>query len=130
MSYAVIPLPQAANVSLATVLDNNVETQINLTTTDHGLYIDVTYDGVPVINARLCQDRTDLNPAKYLGMPQNLFFADTQGTSNPQYTGFGSRWLLCYGAIPVSATPPAGSYFVASGGELDSTFVLDQSTLG
>lgn len=97
MSYTIIPLNPVANQQLSTVLDDNVATQISLTTTDYGMYIDVVYNGVFVIQARLCQDRTDVNPAKYLGMPQSLFFADTQGTSDPVFAGLGSRYLLCYG---------------------------------
>jgi hypothetical protein len=98
MSYAIIPLsPASANQSVSTTLDENVPVDINVTTTDYGMFIDVAYNGVQVIQGRLCQDRTDLNPAKYLGMPQSLFFADTQGTTDPVYTGFGTRYLLCYG---------------------------------
>jgi hypothetical protein len=101
VSYDVIPLQAQANQFLNTVLDDNVPCTINLTTTDYGLFIDVTYNGIPIVNGRLCQDRTDLVPDKYLGMPQNLFFADTQGTSDPQYAGFGTRYLLCYGQAGV-----------------------------
>lgn len=99
MSYTIIPLQQKANQTFDCVLDNAVPCTINLTTTDYGLFVDVTYNGSKVASARLCQDRTNLNPYPYLGMPQALFFADTQGTNDPQFAGFGTRYLLCYGAM-------------------------------
>lgn len=96
MTYIVIPVPATPNPVLQCVLDG-LQAQISLTTTDSGLFADVLYNGVPVANGRLCLDRTDINPARYNGLPQALFFADTQGTSDPTYDGFGTRYLLVYG---------------------------------
>lgn len=97
MSLVSIPLDATrANQTLACVLDGKT-CVLNLTTTDFGLFADVTYNGSPIVNARRCQDRRNLNPYAYLGMPQPLFFADLQGTSDPVYTGFNTRYLLCYG---------------------------------
>lgn len=96
MTYQIIPLPTDANVTFSAVLDGQ-EADINLTTTDYGLFADVAYNGQPVINARLCLDRTDINPNRYNGLPQALFFADLQGTTNPQQSGFNSRYVLVYG---------------------------------
>lgn len=100
MSYTIIPVPAGqANPSFSVMLDDNVFTQINLMTTDHGLFMDVVYGGNPICNARLCTDRTSVNNHAYLGMPQALFWADTQGNEPPQYSGFNTRWLLCYGDL-------------------------------
>ena len=96
MTYTVVPLQPLANQEFSCVLDGQTA-QISLTTTDYGLFADIVYNGVVVINSRLCLDRTDLNPSRYLGMPQGLFFVDTQGTSDPVYTGFGTQYLLVYG---------------------------------
>lgn len=96
MTYAIVPLQPDANQTVSAVLDGQ-SAQITLTTTDYGLFADVVYNGVAVANARLCLDRTDINPNRYLGMPQGLFFVDTQGRIDPIYTGFGTRYLLVYG---------------------------------
>lgn len=96
MTYAIVPLQPDANQTVSAVLDGQ-SAQITLTTTDYGLFADVVYNGVAVANARLCLDRTDINPNRYLGMPQGLFFVDTQGITDPVYTGFGTRYLLVYG---------------------------------
>ncbi len=96
MTYQIVQLSVTANQSFSVVLDGQ-NADVNLTTTDYGLFADVAYAGVPVISGRLCLDRVDLNPNRYNGMPQALFFADTQGTSDPVWTGFNSRYVLVYG---------------------------------
>lgn len=96
MSYQVIPVQPLAIQSFSCVLDGQ-QTQFTITSTDRGVFADVVYNGVSVIAGRLCEDRTDINPARYNGLTQGLFFADQQGTSDPVYTGFGTRYLLLYG---------------------------------
>lgn len=96
MTYQVLQLPAAPNQAFDCVLDGR-QANINLTTTDYGLYADVTYDGEPVITGRLCLDRVDINANRYTGLPQALFFADLQGTTDPQWSGFNTRYLLVYG---------------------------------
>jgi hypothetical protein len=96
MTQVVIPLSATPNQTITAILDG-AAAQITLTTTDYGLFADVLYDGVSVALGRLCLDRTDINPNRYLGLPQLLAFADLQGITDPVYTGFGSRYLLLYG---------------------------------
>lgn len=96
MSYTIIPLQQQANQTFSCILDGQSAT-IALETTDYGLYATVAYNGVSVASGRLCLDRTNINSAGYLGMPQALFFADLQGQSDPVWTGFGTQYVLCYG---------------------------------
>lgn len=96
MTYLTIPLQDSANQSFSCTLDGAIA-QITLRTTDYGLFADVVYAGVSVAAGRICLDRTDINPNRYLGMPQALFFADLQGATDPVYTGFGTQYLLIYG---------------------------------
>jgi hypothetical protein len=96
MAYTLIPVQPVANQSFSCILDGQ-SAQIDLETTDYGLYATVAYSGVAVATSRLCLDRTDINSARYLGMPQALFFADLQGQTDPVYVGFGTRYVLCYG---------------------------------
>jgi hypothetical protein len=128
MSYTIIPLQPDANQTFDCVLDGG-DAQINLETTDYGLFADVVYNGVAVSTGRLCLDRTDINPARYNGLPQALFFADLQGTSDPVATGFGTRYVLVYGNPPQTID---NSIIVSFGqtGRLDIDFILDHSILG
>jgi hypothetical protein len=96
MAYVTIPLQLIANQEFSVVLDG-ATLQGTLTTTDYGLYLDATYDGVSIAAGRICLDRTNINSDSYLGLPQALFFADVQGISDPVYTGFNTRYLLLYG---------------------------------
>ena len=96
MTYTIIPLQQQANQTFSCILDGQ-SAQITLETTDYGLYATVIYNGVTVASSRLCLDRTNINSAFYNGMPQALFFADTQGDTDPDYIGFGTRFQLVYG---------------------------------
>lgn len=129
MSLLIIPVKATANQTASAVLDGK-NAQITLITTDFGLFADVTYDGTRVATGRLCLDRSDINAAKYLGMPQPLFFADLQGASDPQWDGFGTRYLLCYGTPPAATTAPVPTLEAAFEGRLDVDFVLDKSILG
>lgn len=99
MAYTIIPAQAVANQELSCILDG-LTARITLTTTDYGLFADVLYDDVPVANGRLCLDRTDINPDRYRGLPQFLGFADLQGTSDPTFDGFGTRFVLIYGNPP------------------------------
>lgn len=75
------------------------------------IYVDTHLNGQAISYAVLAQDVTVLVPtASYRGFLGNLLFTDTMGTSSPQYTGLGSRWVLIYltaaeYAAMVAATP-------------------------
>ena len=128
MSIVTIPIKAAANQTASAVLDGQ-NAQITLMTTDYGLFADVTYNGVRVATGRLCLDRTDINAAKYLGLPQPLFFADLQGTSDPQWAAFGTRYLLCYGTPDNTGTSGAPALTFPLDGHLGVDLVLDHSML-
>lgn len=59
-----------------------------------GLFIDLAVNDAPVLSGVLCLDRVWLVRNAYLGFPGDLTFIDTQGTSNPDYTGLGARFKL------------------------------------
>lgn len=61
-----------------------------------GLFVDVNVDGVDVIVAAIARDVTPLIAATYSGVVGNLLFVDTLGSSDPDYTGLGSRFSLVY----------------------------------
>jgi hypothetical protein len=103
VSYVIIPLQPVANQQASAILDGKLA-QMTVWTTDYGTFMDCLYDGVPVFTGRACLDRTDINAARYNGLPQFLGFVDTQGASDPTFDGFNSRYLLVYGNPSSTAT--------------------------
>jgi hypothetical protein len=70
--------------------------KINLYQKSTGVYLDLSIDNAPIITAVLCLDRVKLVRHKYLGFIGSLAFVDTQGKTDPDYTGFGARYVLIY----------------------------------
>lgn len=62
-----------------------------------GLYLDLTADNVPIATGAICRDRVWLIRDGYLGFRGDLAFVDTQGSSDPDYTGLQDRFLLLWG---------------------------------
>lgn len=62
-----------------------------------GLYMDLVVNGTPVTTCVRCVEGARLLlDRKYLGFIGDFGFIDTQGNSDPVYTGLGSRWQLLY----------------------------------
>lgn len=61
-----------------------------------GVFLTLTANGATVITSRLCRDRVSLVRGAHLPFAGTLAFVDTQGTSDPDYAGFGSRYKLAY----------------------------------
>lgn len=95
MSLQTVPLVVTPNQEFSVVLnDRNVG--ITLRTMQGALYADVVCQGVPICAGQLCLDRVDITPrAVYLGFPDlSLTFADLRGTSDPEWSEFGTRYVL------------------------------------
>lgn len=61
-----------------------------------GIYVDLNSNGADISIGVIAHDVVPLVPTTYLGFSGNLIFTDTQGTSDPTYTGLGSRYQLVY----------------------------------
>lgn len=90
-----IPLAVTPNQVLSLVL-GTYTVAITVRTLGGQTYITAVCDGVPVCAGQVCRDRVLLTPrAQYLGFPDlQLMFADLQGTSDPSWSAFGTRFLL------------------------------------
>lgn len=60
------------------------------------VFLDLTINGVRKITGTICRDRVNVARHAYTGFAGKLAFVDTQGTSDPEYTGFGTRYQLAY----------------------------------
>lgn len=70
--------------------------QIKIYQKSTGVYLDLSIENIPLVNTILCLDRVKLIRHSYLGFVGNLAFVDTQGMTDPIYTGMGSRYCLIY----------------------------------
>ncbi|QNT78286.1 phage baseplate plug family protein [Entomobacter blattae] len=61
-----------------------------------GTFMDIYKDGGPVILGMQCRNRTPLVQLAYLGFVGDLAFYDMQGAEDPDYTGFGHRFILVW----------------------------------
>ena len=60
------------------------------------MFLDLAVNGVPIAYAVQCKNMVSLVPTAYLGFSGWMIFLDTQGSSDPIYTGLGSRFVLLY----------------------------------
>lgn len=91
----IVPVQAVPNQTFAILLANQA-CQITLSTRLNGLFMDLVVGNVPVRNGVICQDRNPILRFSYLGFIGDFWFLDSQGTSDPVYTGLGSRYLFEY----------------------------------
>ncbi|WP_291365368.1 hypothetical protein [Acetobacter sp. UBA5411] len=90
-----IPLNATPRQSVTVPLSgSSVELEIYQLST--GLFMDVYLSGTLTIAGVLCQDRTWIIRKSCYGFPGDLSFVDTQGSSDPDYTGLTDRYVLIY----------------------------------
>lgn len=90
-----IPLTAVPNQVEAVALDGQSYI-ITVNQRSTGLYMDVFMNGAAIILGVLCEDRNLIIRNRYLGSPGDFFFYDTQGTTDPVYTGLAERYRLIY----------------------------------
>jgi hypothetical protein len=61
-----------------------------------GVFMSLKANDVQVVNFAICRDRVSIARKGYLPFVGTLSFIDTQGASDPDYTGFGTRYQLAY----------------------------------
>ena len=94
-TYQIIPLTTVASQSF-TVLLGSQQCAINVYQLSTGLYCDIVVSNNPIVSTMLCLNLVGLVREAYLGFTGQLFFFDTKGTSDPDYSGLGTRYQLVY----------------------------------
>lgn len=92
-----IPLSTVPSQVLSIQLSQN-SCRISVYQKRTGLFVDIRVNDRLVLAGALCRDRTWLVRGPHLGFPGDLAFFDTQGTSDPHYTGLGARFRLVWQA--------------------------------
>jgi len=94
----IIPLQAIPNQQLQVQLGTQPCT-ITVQQFAFGLFLSLYIGPTLILSNVLCENLVKIVRDAYLGFSGDLFFLDTQGNDNPDYTGLGSanaRYLLYY----------------------------------
>ena len=90
-----IPIKATPSQTLSVILGGQ-DCKISIRQKSTGVFLDLLVADSPVIMSQLCLDRVMLVRHPYLGFIGDLAFVDTQGVTDPAYSGFGDRYRLVY----------------------------------
>jgi hypothetical protein len=91
----IIPIAATPSQTLSVTLGGQ-SCQISIRQKSTGVFLDLLVSNAPVVLSALCLDRVSIVRKHYSGFVGGLVMLDTQGVTDPDYTGFGSRYLLAY----------------------------------
>lgn len=91
----VIPLQPIPSQSIEITLAGQPCT-INLWQTAYGMFATVLLNGVIVVSTVPCENLNRIVRGVYLGFVGDLAFLDLQGSSDPVFSGLGTRFVLLY----------------------------------
>lgn len=101
MALSIVPLQAISSQTVSVVLgDQNCQITV-ICRRGWGVFVSIWVDDNPIVYSSLARDRVGLVRYAYTGFSGDLYFADTEGTSDPDYTGIGERWLLVYDSAAV-----------------------------
>ena len=95
MTIQVIPI-NAVAAQQFTIQLGNQNCDISISQKNTGLFFDMVVNDAICVNSVICLNLVGLIREAYYGFVGQLAFVDTKGTSDPYYTGLGSRYLLVY----------------------------------
>lgn len=90
-----IPLQAVPNQTLGVALSNQ-NVRLTIYTRNSDLFMDVFVDTTAIIRGIICQNKNRIVRDLYLGFQGDFAFFDTQGDTDPVYTGLASRYALIY----------------------------------
>lgn len=91
----VVPVQPIPNQTLQAQLGGQACT-INVYQQVYGIYVDLLLGTNPVVQGIIALNGNLIVRNTYFGFLGDIEFVDTQGTSDPVYTGLGSRFFLLY----------------------------------
>lgn len=109
-------IPLAADPSqILEVTLNGQQCTISVEQHFYGLYINISLNGSFLLGGQICENLNRIVRSAYYGFIGDLAFVDTQGTSDPVYTGLGTRFQLVYlSPADVTASQEAWQAYVDS----------------
>lgn len=91
----IVPIQSVPSQTLQVVL-NGQATQIYIFQKTYGVFIDISLNNSLIIAGVLCENDHLIIRNTYLGYAGDFLFDDTQGTTDPDFAGLGTRYLLYY----------------------------------
>lgn len=91
----VIPLEPTPSQTVTTVIGDQ-RIRLNVRQRAFGVFVDVFVNDALLIGGVLARNLNRLVRSPYLGFVGDLYFFDTQGRSDPEWAGIGTRYLLVY----------------------------------
>lgn len=91
----IIPLQAVPNQTL-TVLLGGQNCRINVYQKFYGLYLDLAIGNTAKLIGVICERGNRIVRYAYLGFIGDLVFFDTEGETEPNFEGLGSRYQLVY----------------------------------
>lgn len=91
---SVIPVAPVPNQMLSVQLGGQV-CEIAIRQKPSGLYLTLWADDVLIMSSILCLNAVPMS-VEYSKFPGSLMFFDMNGSSDPEYSGLGSRYQLRY----------------------------------
>ena len=95
MRRQIVPLQAVPNQTLQVQLSAQ-PCIINLYQTDYALFMDLYVGNSLIACGVICQNLNRIVRSAYRGFVGDLAFVDTQGSTDPVYTGLGARYQLIY----------------------------------
>ena len=90
-----VPLTATPSQVVQCVLNNQTCT-IRVYQKFFGVFMDLLVNDVTIITGVECEYGELIVQSLYLGFVGDFMWSDTQGTSDPEYAGIGTRWFLEY----------------------------------
>lgn len=91
----IVPLAAVPAQTLTVVLNDQV-CQIAVRQLSVGVAVDLAVNNAAIVNGVLGFNLNRIVRSAYLGFQGDLAFVDYEGSDDPVYTGFGTRFFLCY----------------------------------
>jgi len=72
------------------------DVQLSIYQKAQGVFVDVISNSTPIVDGIISRDAVPLVCRSYTGFLGNIMWIDTQGSRDPDYTGFSARFRLVY----------------------------------
>lgn len=95
MAVVTIPLKQVPSQAVNVLLSGQPCT-VELRQMTGRQYFSVSVNGTVICRNVLMVNRSRIVRAAYTEFVGDFFVVDTQGDAAPEYTGWGTRWLLAF----------------------------------
>lgn len=96
MTYQIIPLDAISTQTFSVTLGTqNCQITIDTRST-WGVFVSVWVDSQAIVQSSLARNRVGIVRYAYTGFSGELYFVDLQGSDDPDYAEFGTRFVLVY----------------------------------